>query len=207
MIPMLIGDSARPLHAVLTAASGRRQRRAAVFCAPFGAEYVRSHRTARMLAQRLAAAGVDTLRFDYYGTGDSSGEDHEFSADGAVEDALVAIDEARDLGKARHVTLVGLRQGAQVALRAAAHVRAVDRLVLWDPLIEDAPEGADEPLHADALILVREADAAHERLRERLAPRAALEAHRGPAPWVPAGEDGVGIAPVAALDRIVSWEP
>ncbi len=205
MIPMLIGDASRPLHAVLTAANGRRQRRAAVFCAPFGAEYVRSHRTARMLAQRLANAGIDTLRFDYYGTGDSSGEDHEFSTDGAVEDALVAIDEARDLGKARHVTLVGLRAGAGIALRAASRARHVDRLVLWDPL----DEGVDalEPPRATALILVRETEPAHERLRDRLAPRAALEAHRGPAPWVPAGEDGVGIAPVAALDRIASWEP
>lgn len=207
MIPMLIGDSARPLHAVLTAASGKRQRRAAVFCAPFGAEYVRSHRTARLLAQRLANAGIDTLRFDYYGTGDSSGEDHEFSADAAVEDALVAIDEARDLGKARHVTLVGLRDGARVALQAATRARAVDRLVLWDPVVEDEPAALTDALRADALILVRAAEAAHERLRDRLAPRARLEAHRGPAPWVPAGEDGVGIAPVAAIDRIASWEP
>jgi pimeloyl-ACP methyl ester carboxylesterase len=204
MIPMLIGNSGRPLHAVFTAASGKRRRRAAVFCPPFGLEYQRSHRTARLLAQRLAAAGCDVLRFDYYGTGDSAGEDHEFDPDGAVDDALSAIEEAQDLGKARKVTLVGLRDGAGVALRAAAAAPAVDRLVLWDP-VDDAFEG-EAPI-APSLILVREREPVHERLRLRLAPHATLEEQRGPAAWVPANEDGIGIAPVAAMDRIVGWEP
>jgi alpha/beta superfamily hydrolase len=208
MIPLLIGDSARPLHAVFTAAAGKRRRRAAVFCPPFGAEYARTHRAGRMLAQRLAANGVDTLRFDYYGTGDSAGEDHEFGPAGAVEDALAAIAEARDLGKTRRVMLVGMRDGATVALRAAAQVRGVDRLVLWDPVADDL---ADDPMPvAETLVVVSAGAAAHQRLVERLAASAArvtFEEHPSAAPWVSVNDDGVGAAPVAALERIAGWDP
>lgn len=209
MIAMLIGDAERPLHAVFTAASGKRGRRAAVFCPAFGSEFERTHRAGRLLAQRLSANGYDTLRFDYYGTGDSAGEDHEFNAEGAVDDALTAIDEARDLSGARRVTLIGMRAGAAVALRAAARARSVDRLVLWDPVVADSHENAPS---IDTLIVVCENAQGHEQLRGRLvrggdAARVRLEEHRSPAPWVPVGEDGIGAAPVAAITRIAGWEP
>lgn len=208
MIPMLIGNAGRPLHAVFSPAAGKRRRRAVVFCPPFGNEYARTHRAGRLLAQKLAAAGFDILRFDYYGTGDSSGEDHEFSPEGAVEDALAAVEEAKDLSGARRVMLVGMRDGAAVALHVAARAGGVDRLVLWEPLVVEAFE--PEPPVADTLILVSADSDEHHRLRDRLArvaPHVALEEHPSPAPWVPYGEDGVGVAPVAAMNRIAGWEP
>jgi pimeloyl-ACP methyl ester carboxylesterase len=208
MIPMLIGSASRPLHAVFTAASGKRRRRAVVFCPPFGQEFTRTHRAGRLLAQRLAANGFDMLRFDYYGTGDSAGEDHEFDPGGAVDDAVAAIGEAQDLGNTRRVTLVGMRDGAAVALRAAAQARGVDRLVLWEPIVDEL---ADEPVPpADTLIVVSADSEEHRHLRDRLAAggaRVTLEEHRSPAPWVPVGDDGVGAAPVAALNRIAGWDP
>lgn len=209
MIPMLIGNAGRPIHAVFSAASGKRRRRAVVFCPPFGAEFQRTHRAGRLLAQRLAANGFDILRFDYYGTGDSSGEDHEFNAEGAVEDALAAVTEAKDLSKARRVTLIGMREGASVALRAAARAGGVDRVVLWDPLVGE--EIASEPTSAsDMLVVVSEDSPSHQHLVERLARNAShvtFEEHPSVAPWVPTGEDGVGVAPVAALNRIAGWDP
>ena len=47
----------------------------AVICPPVASEYTRSHRTLRHLCDRLAAAGIPALRFDYHGTGDSPGSD------------------------------------------------------------------------------------------------------------------------------------
>jgi pimeloyl-ACP methyl ester carboxylesterase len=209
MIPMLIGNSGRPLHAVFSPAVGKRRRRAVVFCPPFGAEYARTHRAGRMLAQKLAAAGYDILRFDYYGTGDSSGEDHEFSPEGAVEDTLAAVDEAKDLSSARRVMLVGMRDGAAVALRVAARSGGVDRLVLWEPVVPDEVLDGEIPAAA-TLILVSGEASQHHRLRDqlgRVTPRVTLEEHPSRAPWVPHGEDGVGVAPVAAMNRIAGWEP
>src|ERR1051325_66360 len=48
-----------------------------VLCAPLGYEQVHAHRSFRVLADQLAAAGVTALRFDYHGTGDSAGRDED----------------------------------------------------------------------------------------------------------------------------------
>lgn len=207
MIPMLIGSIERPLYAILSAASGPRKRRAAVLCAPFGDEYARAHRTGRLLAQRLAAAGASALRFDYYGTGDSGGDDDEFSVDGAVRDTVAAVAEAQEVGGVRQVTLIGLREGAAAAVRASTLARGVDRLVLWDPVID--PAGIDG-LPTDTLMLVSEDSPTHQRVLDRLralSPRVTFGVLPGALPWVPVGEDGVGIVPVEMLAQIEGWAP
>lgn len=207
MIPMLIGSSARPLFAVFSVASGVRQRRAVVLCAPFGDEYPRAHRTGRLLAQRFASAGAATLRFDYFGTGDSGGEDDEFSRDGAVRDTVAAVAEAQEVGGVRQVTLIGLREGAAAAARASTLARGVDRLVLWDPVLDAADV---EALPTDTLMLVSEDSPEHQRVLQRLRTLSSCVTFGvlpGALPWVPVGEDGVGIVPVEMLARIEGWKP
>jgi len=134
------------LFGLYSPAFGTRQRRGAVICPPLMDEYLWSHRSCRLLAQRLAHNGIDVLRFDYFGMGDSAGESSEASTVGAAEDTLVAIDELRDIAQVRRITLIGLRLGAAVAARAAARSKSVDRLVLWDP-VSDGP-GLGERLQA-----------------------------------------------------------
>lgn len=207
MIPMLIGTAERQLFAVYCASAGKRQRRAVVLCAPFGDEYGHTHRTGRLLAQRLSALGAEVLRFDYYGTGDSGGQDEEFGMSGAVDDTIAAVAEARQIGGVRRVTLIGLREGAAPALLAAALAPGVDRLVLWDPVLHDL-----EPvtLPDDTLLIVSEDSPAHRALRERLrtlSPRLAFAEVPGALPWEPVGDDGIGIAPLDLLARIESWAP
>lgn len=205
MIPMLIGSGARPLFAVLTPASGARQRRAVVFCPPFGEEYVRAHRTGRVMAERLAARGLDVLRFDYYGTGDSGGDDHEFSLIGAAADVGDACAEVRAVSGASRVTLIGLRDGAAAAILAAESTRAVDRLVLWDPTtIARRPGG----IPSDTLVIVSEDSAAHRASFAQLsarAPHVTYLVSPGPPPWVAQGGDGIGPTPVALLGSLTQW--
>lgn len=99
----------------------------------------------KLLGDRLAQAGHDVLRFDYYGSGDSAGAEEEFSLEGCVEDTEAAVQEVQDLARVRRVTLVGLRLGAAVAATAAGRLRGVDRLVLWDPV-------SDGESHVDGLV-------------------------------------------------------
>ncbi|MEO8029568.1 MAG: alpha/beta fold hydrolase, partial [Gemmatimonadota bacterium] len=117
-------------------APGRSIGQAAVLCNPFGYEALTTHRSYRVLAEQLAAQGIATLRFDYEGTGDSSGED---PAPGRVASwqasIAAALAESRRRSRGLPVTLVGLRLGASLAMLAAAGDQHVAALVLWTPFI------------------------------------------------------------------------
>lgn len=87
-----------------------------------------------MLADLLARTGLDVLRFDYFGTGDSFGDGTDFLLSTAVADVGLAIEELGGLSGHGPVSLVGLRLGALVAGLAATQGDArVERAVLWEP--------------------------------------------------------------------------
>jgi uncharacterized protein len=136
MTPFYFGDRRRRLFGIFEPAGVTSVgKRAAVLCYPWGAEYVHAHRAMRQLAVRLSAAGIDTLRFDYFGTGDSAGEMVEADLAGWETDIELAIEELRDMVGSARVTLIGLRLGATLAARVAARRPGdVDTLVLWDPI-------------------------------------------------------------------------
>lgn len=162
MKPLLIGGGERRLFALLTPAEGPRQRRAVVLCPSLGQEYLFSHRSFVSLGRRLARAGFDVLRFDYYGTGDSAGTGRELRLEGAVDDACTAVREGRDMVAARSVAVVGLRWGAAVGAAACARSgAAVDRAVVWDPVV-DGDAGVEE-LRVDAEPLPDEPGGLHAR--------------------------------------------
>ncbi|TXC66076.1 hypothetical protein FSC37_09515 [Piscinibacter aquaticus] len=93
----------------------------------------------RQLALRLGAAGFHTLRFDYHGTGDSSGDMTDADLPGWESDIEAALAELMDMTGAQRVGLVGLRLGAALAARVCARRRRqVDSLVLWDPVVDGA---------------------------------------------------------------------
>jgi uncharacterized protein len=131
------GPSERPLFGVYVpprAGAGRAD--GVVLCPPFGWEYLRAHRAFRQLAARLADANWHVLRFDYSGTGDSAGEGWEASFEQWVADVGTAVDELKDTAGVQRVTLVGCRLGATLAACAAAGRSDIDRLVLWDPIVD-----------------------------------------------------------------------
>lgn len=135
MRPLLIGGGERRLFAIYTPAEGERLRRGAVICPSVGQEYLRAHRSCVLLDRQLARRGVDVLRFDYYGSGDSAGDAREVTLAGAVDDTVQAVRELRDVAAIRPVALIGLRVGAAVAARAAGPA-SVGRVVLWDPVVD-----------------------------------------------------------------------
>lgn len=107
-----------------------------VLAYPMGQEYIRSHRTYRQLAARLAHAGFPTLRFDFSGSGDSAGDFEEAGIRQWLDDLAGAVAESRRrCGRAR-IGLVGLRLGGTLALLHGAERGDVDVMVLWDPVID-----------------------------------------------------------------------
>lgn len=109
--------------------------RGVVICGPLSDEALNSNRALLFLGEQLARAGLPTLRLNYYGTGDSAGQDEEPDRYQQWLDSIGAA--ARWLCEkcgVRQVTLIGHRVGAALAARAACDLACVDSLVLLNPI-------------------------------------------------------------------------
>lgn len=110
--------------------------RGVVLCSPLADEAIMTHRTYRHLAEELAYTGLPTLRFDYHGTGDSSGDDYDPGRLRAWLDSVgMAIAELKARSRVEDVSLFGVRLGGSLAALAAAEYGPVHRLVLWGPCV------------------------------------------------------------------------
>ncbi len=115
-----------------TARRGRSTGSAVLVCAPWGWEETASYRSRRAWAERLAAAGHPTLRFDLPAAGDSAGRPRD---PGRVEAWVAAVaagaDWLRHHSGSERVAVLGLGLGGLLARAALAGGTRVDDLVLW----------------------------------------------------------------------------
>lgn len=129
MRPVVFDGCAGWLHA----GEGRH---GVVLCNPFGYDALCTHRGWRRLAERLAAAGMPVLRFDYPGTGDSAGSEEERGrVDAWLASIAAAIRYLRSSTGVERVSLCGLRLGATLAALAAQRSGEVESLVLLSPAL------------------------------------------------------------------------
>jgi alpha-beta hydrolase superfamily lysophospholipase len=127
------GPAERPLLGWVTARQDGGRADGVLIAAPIGYEHLTSHRTLRELAEALAGEGHRVLRFDYDGTGDSSGDAWDPDRVQAWRASLrAAAQELREQGCTR-LTVVGLRLGAMLALVEGTGLEA-DALVVWAPV-------------------------------------------------------------------------
>ena len=134
-IPFYFGGGDQPLFGCLhQPAPGAKRQCGVVLSSPFGHEYINSHRALRQLATLLATAGFPVLRFDYYGCGDSLGEECEASLSRWIEDTSAAISELQKRAGLGRVSMIGLRLGATIATAVAGRRQDIAGLVLWDPV-------------------------------------------------------------------------
>jgi len=127
------GDSKHPLYGVLQPpAIPSSEPKAVLLCYPFGQEYMRAHRAYRQLSLLLSKKGYYVMRFDYRGTGDSSGDLEDATFENWLDDIAAAETELRAVSGAEKVSIIGLRLGALMAVMAAKRINNVERLTLWD---------------------------------------------------------------------------
>lgn len=107
-----------------------------LLCRPLGQEAVRTAAIYRVVGERLAREGCESLRFDYHGTGDSPGNEEDQSLNGWIDDTLAAHDQLQD-GSDVPVIWFGMGLGATLVLRAALRARKPPaQLVLWEPVLD-----------------------------------------------------------------------
>jgi pimeloyl-ACP methyl ester carboxylesterase len=204
--PFFLGTAERRIFGLYEPAAPTSARvRAAVLCYPWGTEYVCSHRSMRYLAARLAKIGYHTLRFDYFGTGDSGGDESQTDAAGMESDVESAIESASEIAGTSQVALIGLRVGANIAARVAARVPGrVEALVLWDPIVSSDDSVPRQALPPRSLVLVTQRPQPAEALRRMEAGSLRVEIVEAPCPWIESATI-TGVLPVRPVQRIEEW--
>jgi pimeloyl-ACP methyl ester carboxylesterase len=152
--------------------------RGVILCSPIGPESDYVHRIWGEFADRLAAAGVSVLRFDYRGTRDSQDNpDAAHPVAGWLESVKAARRWMIEVAGIADVALCGLRFGAAMALSCAEDLKDIERIVLL------APVGSGATYCRELAMLARVAHA-----------EARLPDH------VAAGDGGLGLAPEIIAD-------
>jgi len=108
---------------------------AVLLCGALGYEGRSVHRPWRLLADRLAAAGFPTMRFDYPGSADACGGDDAAQVETWLQSVRDAAGWLRSTTGVQRLALCGLRFGAALAALAAAEIPDVAALALLAPVI------------------------------------------------------------------------
>ncbi len=134
--PLYFPAENRTLFGWLHPASGPSQSDlGVVICKPFGYDAICAHESIRAFAENCAAAGANTLRFDYSGTGDSGdGPDGDETVSRWCADIEAAIDALQRTCGTKRICLLGIRLGALLGALVAAR-RPVDCQIAIAPVV------------------------------------------------------------------------
>jgi len=123
------------LRGVIHRPANFRRAAGVVFFHGFTGDRMESHWLFVKCARALARAGVASLRFDFFGSGESDGTFRQATLQGEIEDARAAVNFFRRQ-KGIHqerIGLLGLSLGGAIAAVVAPGARA-KALVLWSAL-------------------------------------------------------------------------
>ena len=125
--PFILRTPHAHLSAVLHRAPGKRL---VIFCHGFTGTKTESGRLFVQTARALQKAGINALRFDFMGSGDSSGDFNQMTPNTQIQDALDVFAWARR--RYNKIAFLGLSFGAATAICAAHQARIrPDALLTW----------------------------------------------------------------------------
>lgn len=112
-----------------------RQDHAVLFVSPWGMEELCSRKFQRVLAERLSARGVASLRFDYLGAGDALDPDDAGRAADWIADARAALTYLKRVSGCAKVVVVAQGLGCMIASEAFATSADVSAMALLGPVV------------------------------------------------------------------------
>lgn len=107
-----------------------------LFLHGFTGNKVEGRRLFVRLARRLASVGIASLRVDFRGSGDSSGDSSEMTVSSERADALAALDylAGRPEIDPKRMAVLGLSLGGMIAAFTMGERQGLKTGVLWNPV-------------------------------------------------------------------------
>lgn len=137
--PFWISDHSRHLYAALhRAPKGRQGNAAVVLVPPLLHEQHRSHRFLCELASGLSDLGIPSLRFAYFGTGDSGGTGEQGDLTSMASDIECAVNALRERSPHEVLAVIAFRSGTLPLHEWLCRGSAAGLAVLWDPVLDGA---------------------------------------------------------------------
>lgn len=136
--PLWLGVEPRCLYAALHRPPAAVASMAVVIVPPLLHEQPRSRRFVAEVASGLAALGLPCLRFDFFGTGDSSGNGDQADFASMRHDLDLAVATLRSHVGVERVALLAWRGAALPVSTWLDEDNQVDLVVLWEPIAAGA---------------------------------------------------------------------
>lgn len=154
--PLWLDPQARCLYAALHGVAPARATTGVVLVPPLLHELARSRRFLTEVAAGLATQGVPSLRFDFFGTGDSCGSGDQLDFASMFIDLELAVETLCERTGVERVVLMVWRGAALPVGRWLEQGGRADMVVLWEPITvgstwllelerEDTSERAERP--------------------------------------------------------------
>lgn len=136
--PHWLGDPTRYLYASLHRSAVPGARLGLLFAAPLFHEQPRSRRLLAELASGLAAMGLPSLRFDFFGTGDSAGSSDQTDFTSICTDLTLAARALRAKAGVDRVAVLAWRGAALPVARWLLEGGTSAPVILWEPIVDGA---------------------------------------------------------------------
>lgn len=134
--PIVLHNQGQKIFGVMHRPTNASKTPAVLMCHGLGGHKVGKGRLYVQLAERLAASGISSLRFDFRGSGDSEGAFSDMTIESEVSDAVVALDALKNDPRVdtERIAIFGRSFGGVVAVLAAQKIGIIKSLALWAPV-------------------------------------------------------------------------